>query len=174
MRIPAPQLSLRMFLIAVLGAGGLHYHQIISRMNRLHDLRAQEERLQFAPQDGLLIDVQRLRKELSDYRRALPPDGNVSTLLGNLAVIMHDHEIGAPMIRAGPPATTFGVVQSPVDVEFKGSLESTIALLRGLSAASDSWRLARLSIEHGTDRDPHNLAVSMQILAYGRAPTEGE
>jgi len=165
-RLPELRLSFRMFVLAVLAGGFVHYRMVSGRIEELGTLRAQVQRSQSRPADPTLSgEVGRLRDEVRERRRIIS-DPDAGELLGRLSRTMQERGLGAPVLHAGQTRSEFGIVQSTLNIEFKGSLNAIVGVLRDLSAERPSWRLMRLAIERSADAKPDALSANMEVLTF--------
>lgn len=174
MRFPGFHISSRTFVLVLLAAAWLHYSLLSSRLSELRTLRAQERRLR-ATSHGTPLEpeLENLRRRAQTQLQSLTDSPNATALLSQLALLMRQHGIDAPVIRSGVPRGTHGVQQLTLDIEFESSYQHTVGLLRDLAHANDAWALFALRLDQGKQADPNRLSVGLRIVAFAREPQGG-
>jgi Tfp pilus assembly protein PilO len=174
MRLSAMHVSFRMFLVAVVALGSLYYRHVAAKTSELKSLRLEERRYRTeVGEEDVAGEVEGLRREVGDRRAAFAADPNASMLVGSLSHLVQDRGLEAPVLKAGSTRTTYGVTQSTLNVEFKGSFRAMVGVLRDLSRESQAWSLTRVSIEQGAEMRPDALAMNLEIVTYACTGSEG-
>lgn len=171
MRLPSFPFPPRLFLLALLASGWLHYRALSSRHDQLAFLQTELQRSAPPPEmQETIASTARLRTRVASLEGSLSKGSNSDDVVGGLMRIMHAHGILGPVLRTEPPTRTHRITQQSVTVEFASSCRVAVALLDELASMSSSWSLSRLQITHGTSYDPSALTVTIQLVTFTYDP----
>lgn len=163
-------------VVAIAGGAALHWRLVSTRQAALTALEADVR--QTAESNGAQSagsgDLPALRKAVARLARRVPPDPNLTSLLGSAgadagAPGVPEREIVSKPTVAGQP-----VARVPFVLQFRGSFASTITLLQRLQDGPLLTRVERVVMENESTDGDRPLRVQVEFSTFARTSKELE
>jgi len=163
-------------VVAIVGGAALHWRLVSTRKAALAALEADVRRADEAnrAQSAAARDLPSLRKAVGRLARRVPPDPNLSSLLGSAGA-----EAGAPgvperEIVSKPTIAGQPVARVPFVLQFRGSFASTVTLLKRLQDGPLLTRVERVVVENESTDGEKPLRVQVEFSTFARTSKELE
>ena len=163
-------------VLTIVGGAAMHWRLVSTRRAALATLEADVRQAvdSNGAQSAASRGIPALRKAIARFARRVPPDPNLTSLLGSAgadagAPGVPEREIVSKPTVAGQP-----VARVPFVLQFRGSFASTITLLRRLEDGPLLTRVERVVVENESTDGEKPLRVQVEFSTFARTSKELE
>jgi hypothetical protein len=161
--------------LALIGGAVLHWRMLASRRADLAALEAEAARAADAngAESRATRDLPALRQAAARFARSVPPDPNLTSLLGSAGADAGQPGLPEREIVSRPTVAGQPVARVPFQLQYRGSFAGTLTLLQRLQDGPLLTRVERVVIENesATDGDKP-LRVQLEFSTFARTSKE--
>lgn len=164
--------------ILVVGAGAMvHWHLLSSRRAALAAAEAQVQAAADAnaqAEQGLR-ELPTLRQSVREFARCVPPDPDISALLGSVGGDVASSAGPQREIVSKPTVPGQPLARVPFSLTYRGSFDGTVSLLQRLHNGELFARIERIVIDNDSAAEgQHVLRVHLDFSTFARTSKELE
>ena len=165
-------------IVVVVAAGAYaHWQALGSRREQLAviemDLRAVEQTN--AALEGATAQLRELRRDVESFARAVPPNSDLGPLMEAMGEALNSDGVVEREVLTKPTVAGQPVARVPFSLQYRGSFNGTIALLKRMQEGQRLTRVDRVLMERsGTGESDTPLRVEIEFSTFSRTSQELE